>query len=59
MIGLKVVLLTFFLGCVEYGSSAVEVGLILWNGCRIQGQNLLELLQESEMAAGCHRRNWT
>ena len=56
MIGLIVVLLAFF--WVWYGFSTVVVGLILWNGCGIQGQNFLELLQENEMPAGCHCRNW-
>ena len=49
----------FFGGCGEYGFSTVRVGVILRNGYGIQGRNFLELLQESEMAAGCHCRNWT
>ena len=48
-----------FFGCGECGFSTVEVGVILRNGCEIQGRNFLELLQESEMAVGCHCRNWT
>ena len=56
MIGLIVVLLACFGG--GDGFSTVVVGLILWNGCGIQGQNFLELLQENEMPAGCHCRNW-
>ena len=37
----------------EHGFSSVRVGAILWNGCGIQ-----RLLQESEMTAGFHFRNW-
>ena len=42
---------------VWYVFSAVGVGVILPNGCGIQGQNFLELLQESKLATGCHFRN--
>ena len=59
MILLIVVLLTFSVGCGEYDFSNVGVGVILRNGWGIQGRNFLELLQESEIAVGCHRRNWT
>ena len=31
---------------------------ILGNGCGIQGQNYVELLQGSGMTAGYHYRNW-
>ena len=44
MIGLMVLLLTFFWAG-EYGFSTVGVGVILGNGCRIQGQNYVALLQ--------------
>ena len=44
--------------CGEYGFSTVGVDVILRDGCGIQGRNFLEFLQESEMAAGCHCRNW-
>ena len=37
--------------CGEYGFSTVGVGVILQKGCGIQGRNLLQLFQESEMAA--------
>ena len=42
----------------EHGFSIVRVGAILGNGCRIQGQNYVALLQRSEMKAGFHYRNW-
>ena len=59
MIGLMVVLLTFFFGGGdEYGFSNVGVGVILGNGCGIQGQNYVTLLQGSKMTAGFHYRNW-
>ena len=44
-----VVLLTFSCDG-EYGFSTVEVGVILGNGCRIQGKNYIALLQESEIS---------
>ena len=57
MIRLMVVLLKFFeVG--EYGFSNVGVGAISGNGCGIQGQNSVTLLQGSEMIAGFHCRNW-
>ena len=37
--------------CGEFGFSTVGVGVILQKGCGIQGQNLLQLFQENEMAA--------
>ena len=44
-------LLTFFwFG--EYGFSTVGVGVILRDGCGIQGRNFIELLQESEWQQG-------
>ena len=58
MIGLIVVLLTF-LGCGEYGFSTVGVGVTVGMGVEFKGENFLELLQKSEMAAGCHCRNRT
>ena len=33
-----------FFRCGEYGFSTVGVGVILLNGCGIQGRNFLELL---------------
>ena len=53
MIGLMVVLLTFFRGwwTGEYGFSNLGVDAILGNGCGIQGQNYAELLQGCEMTA--------
>ena len=51
-------LLAFF-WCGEYDFSTVGVGVILPKGCEIQGQNFHELFQESEIAAGCHCKNWT
>ena len=33
-----------------------EVDAILWNECRIYGQNCIVSLQESEMTAGYHHR---
>ena len=51
-------LLAFF-WCGKYDFSTVGVGVILQDRCGIQWRNFLELLQESEMAAGCHYRNWT
>ena len=42
----------------EYGFSTVEVGAILGNGRRIQGQNHVALLQGSEITAEFHCRNW-
>ena len=57
MIRLMVVLLTFFeVG--EYGVSNVGVGVISGNGCGIQRQNYVTLLQGSEMIAGFYYRNW-
>ena len=35
----------------------MEVGVVLGNGCGIQGQNFAELLHGSEMTARCHYRN--
>ena len=52
-----VVLAGVFFCCGKYGFITVEVGVILQNGCGIQGQNFLEFLQDSEMAAGCHCKN--
>ena len=51
MIGLVVVLLTFFCDG-ECGFSTVGVGGILGNGCRIQGQNYVALLQGSKAIGG-------
>ena len=51
------VLLTLFRGG-EHGFNTVRVGAILRNGCRIQGQKYVALLQGSEMAGGFHYRNW-
>ena len=42
----------------EYGFSNVGFGDILGNGCRIQGQNYVALLQGSEMIARFYYRNW-
>ena len=56
MIELMVVLLTLFRGG-EYGFSNMGAGAILGNGCGIQGQNNVTLLQGSEMTAGFHYRN--
>ena len=56
MIGLMVVLLMFSWGD-EYGFSNVEVGAVLGNGCGIQGQNYVTLLEGGEMTAGFHYRN--
>ena len=44
------VLLTLFRGG-EYGFSNMGAGAILGNGCGIQGQNNVTLLQGSEMTA--------
>ena len=57
MIGLMVVLLMFSWGD-EYGFSNVEVGAVLGNGCGIQGQNYVTLLEGGEMTVGFHYRNW-
>ena len=57
MIGLMLVLLTV-LGYGEYGFSTVGVVAVLANGCRIQGQNYVVLIQENEMTAGFHYMNW-
>ena len=57
VIGLMVVLLTFVWDG-EYGFSTMEVGAFLGNGCRIQGQNHVALLQRSEATTGFHRRSW-
>ena len=43
---------------VEYGFSTVEVGAILGNGCRIQGQNYVALLHGCEVTAGFHCKDW-
>ena len=40
------------------GSSNVGVDAILGNGCEIQRQNYITLLQGSKMTAGFHYRNW-
>ena len=57
MIGLvMMVLLTFFWDG-EYGFSIVAVGAILGNGCGIQGQNYVALLQGSGTTAGFHHRS--
>ena len=57
MIGLvMMVLLTFFWDG-EYGFSIVTVGAILGNGCGIQGQNCVALLQGSGTTAGFHHRS--
>ena len=42
----------------ECGFSTLGVDAILGIGCGIQGQNYIELLQESLMTAGYHYRNW-
>ena len=47
MIGLMMVLLTFFWDG-EYGFNTMGVGTILGNGCGMQGQNYVPLLQGSE-----------
>ena len=47
MIGLSLVLLTCFWDS-ECGFSTVGVGVILGNGCGIQGQNYVALLQGSK-----------
>ena len=56
MIGLMVVLLTV-LRYGEYGFSIVGVVAVLANGCGIQGQNYVVLIQENEMTAGFHYMN--
>ena len=57
MIWLMVALLTFFWGG-EYGFSTVGVGVILGNGCGIQGQNYVALLQGSKATAGFYYSSW-
>ena len=47
-----------FFGGGVLGFSTVGVGAILGNGCGIQGQNYVTLLQGSEMTTGFHYRNW-
>ena len=47
-----------FFGSGKYGFSNVGVGANLRNGCRIQGQNYVTLLQGSEMATGFYYKNW-
>ena len=53
-------------GSADVFFGVVSMFLLLWElvlfyrmGVEFQGQNFLELLQESEMAAECHCRNWT
>ena len=41
----------------EYGFSAMGVGAILGNGCGIQRQNYVTLVQGSETAAGFDYRS--
>ena len=57
MIWLIVVLLMFFLHG-EYHFSSMGVDTILGNESGIQWQNYGAILQESEMTAGFHSRNW-
>ena len=57
MIGLMVVLLTSLAGG-EYGFSVAGVGVILGNGCGIQGQNYVTIFQGNEMTAEFHYRSW-
>ena len=57
MIWLIVVLLMFFLHG-EYHFSSIGVDTILGNESGIQWQNYGAILQESEMTAGFHNRNW-
>ena len=42
----------------EYGFSSVRTGAILGNGCGIQGQDYVPLVQGSEITAGFRYRNW-
>ena len=42
----------------EYGFSTVGVVAILGNGCGIQGQNYVALLQGSETTTVFHHRSW-
>ena len=51
------VLLTSFMHG-EYGFSSVRTGAILGNGCGIQGQDYVPLVQGSEITAGFRYRNW-
>ena len=53
------VLARVFLWCGEYGFSTVGISVILQNGYGIQGPDIIELVQQSEIAAGCHCRKWT
>ena len=50
MIGLMVVLLTSFLWWVWFYFWGVDA--FLWNGCGIEGQNYVVLLQGSKMYTG-------
>ena len=52
-----VVLLTLF-GDGEYCFSTVGVDAILRNGCGVQGENYVVLLQGSEATASFHYRSW-
>ena len=45
-------------GAGEYGFSTLGVDAILGNGCEIQRQNYVELLQEGGMTAAYHYTNW-
>ena len=42
----------------ECSFSGLGVDAILGNGRGVQMQNFAQLLQGSEMTAGCHYRNW-
>ena len=55
--GLMVVLLMFHSCMTSIVSVLWEVGAILGNGCGIQGQNYVALLQGSGIPAGFHSRN--
>ena len=39
----------------EYGFYTMDVGAIPVNGCRIEGQNYVALLQGTETTAGFHQ----
>ena len=57
MIGLIVVLLTFFVGVMSMVLLLWELVLFYGMDVELQGRNFPELLQENEMAPGCHCRN--
>ena len=59
IIGLvMMVLLLIYFWDGEYGFSTVGVGAILGNGCGIQEQNYVALIQRSETTAEFHCRSW-